>query len=84
MKLYNLFFFFFCRKSETYDRPTTYIKPVFRLFTYYWAAKRGAAGEDCQEKYPICPAITSDVINMGTLGLWQTISSFISIKLSDE
>lgn len=73
-----------CRRSESLSRPPSYSRAVFRFFRYYWAAERGAEGEDCAATYRHCPAEIEDVVNMSVLNFWQRLASLVSIKLSDE
>ncbi|XP_063875139.1 uncharacterized protein LOC135108284 [Scylla paramamosain] len=72
------------KKSESLSRPAFHSRAVFRFFRYYWAADRGAAGEDCRVIYHRCPANLEDVVNMSVLSFWQRLASLVSIKLSDE
>ncbi|XP_045134502.1 uncharacterized protein LOC123518036 [Portunus trituberculatus] len=72
------------KKSESLSRPAFHSHAVFRFFRYYWAAERGAAGEDCRLTYYRCPAHLEDVVNMSVLSFWQRLASLVSIKLSDE
>lgn len=82
--MYSCFPSLFYRKSESLSRPASYSRAVFRFFRYYWAAERGAAGEDCSATYHSCPADLEDVVNMSVLSFWQRLASLVSIKLSDE
>lgn len=82
--VYSCFPLSCCRRSESYSRPPSYNRAVFRFFRYYWAAERGAAGEDCSATYHHCPADLEDVVNISVLNFWQRLASLVSIKLSDE
>nr|XP_053630468.1 uncharacterized protein LOC128687150 [Cherax quadricarinatus] len=72
------------KKSESFSRQSLYSPAVFRFFRYYWSAEMGAARGDCAHAYPQCPADLEDIINMSVLNFWQSLASYISIKLSDE